>query len=250
MTEKSVSETLLQRRSIRRYEYEQVAPEDMQFIFEAIRNTPTSYNAQQYSVIDVTDPELKLKLYELTGQKQIKTCSHFLVFCADFNKIACAAAAKGESMPEIYNTADGLILGTVDASLAMMSAVTAACSRGLGTCCIGYARTAAPDAISELLCLPQHVYVVCGLAIGLPRENPDLKPKQPLGLIVHPDTYRSDDLTADLMAYDAEITRYNAGRSGTRTDNDWTGHMLGYYREAMGYTMLAVLRRRGFDPQR
>ncbi len=250
MTPKSVSETLLQRRSIRRYEYEQVAREDMQFIFDAIRNTPTSYNAQQYSVIDVTDPEIKQKLYELTGQKQIKTCSHFLAFCADFNTIACAAKAKGEPMPEIYNTADGLILGTVDASLAMMSAVTAACSRGLGTCCIGYLRTAAPDGISSLLRLPQHVYVVCGLAIGIPREIPDLKPKQPLSLIIHADTYRQDDLTPDLLAYDAEVIRYNGSRSGSKTDNDWATHMLGYYREAMGYTMLEALRHRGFDPQK
>lgn len=250
MAQKSVSETLLQRRSIRRYEYEQVSQEDMQFIFDAIRNTPTSYNAQQYSVIDVSDPILKQRLYELTNQKQIKTCSRFLAFCADFNKISCGAKAKGEAMPEIYNTADGLILGTVDASLAMMSAVTAACSLGLGTCCIGYARTAAPDEISALLKLPQHVYLVCGLAIGIPRETPDLKPKQPRELVIHRDTYRQDDMTPDLLAYDAAVTEYNANRSGAKTDNDWITHMLGYYREAMGYTMLAALRNRGFDPRK
>ena len=59
MTPKSVSETLLERRSIRRYEYDPVPDEDMHFIFDAIRNTPTSYNAQQYSVIDITAPDLK-----------------------------------------------------------------------------------------------------------------------------------------------------------------------------------------------
>lgn len=222
----------------------------MQFIFEAIRNTPTSYNAQQYSVIDITDATLKQKLYNLTGQKQISTCSHFLAFCADFNKIACAAKAKSESIPEIYNTADGLILGTVDAAMAMMSAVTAACSRGLGTCCIGYARTAAPDEISSLLKLPQHVYLVCGLSIGIPREMPDLKPKQPLSLIIHHDTYRQDDLTPDLTAYDDEVAGYNTVRSGTRSINDWTKHIIGYYKEAMDYTMLAALRQRGFDPRK
>ena len=250
MSPKSVSETLLQRRSIRRYEYEQVSQEDMQFVFDAIRNTPTSYNAQQYSVIDVSDPGLKQKLYELTGQKQIKTCSHFLAFCADFNKIACAAKAKNKTMPEIYNTADGLILGTVDATLAMMSAITAACSLGLGTCCIGYSRTAAPDEISSLLKLPKYVYLVCGLAIGIPREIPDIKPKQPQKLIIHSNTYRQDDLIPDLLAYDSEITCYNANRSGSKTSNDWVTHMLGYYREAMGYTMLTALRHRGFDPRR
>ncbi|MDE7025643.1 MAG: nitroreductase family protein [Paramuribaculum sp.] len=250
MNTKSVSETLLQRRSIRRYEYTPATNEQMQFIYEAISNTPTSYNAQQYSVIDISDPDLKLKLYELTGQKQIKTCSHFLVFCADFQKISQAAKAKQLEMPEIYNTADGLILGTVDASLAMMSAVTAAASLGLGTCCIGYARTANPAAISELLQLPDHVYVVCGLAIGVPRELPDLKPKQPQSLIIHHNHYRTDSMASDLMNYDTEVTEYNATRSGSKTTNDWTGHMLDYYQEALNYNMLEALKHRGFNPKK
>ncbi|MDE6395003.1 MAG: nitroreductase family protein, partial [Duncaniella sp.] len=80
---KSVKESLLDRRSVRRYERQEVSREDMDLIYEAIRNTPTSYNGQQFSVIDVTDQEIKLKLYALIGQKQIKTCSHFLLFLAD-----------------------------------------------------------------------------------------------------------------------------------------------------------------------
>ncbi len=70
---KDVKDTLLERRSIRRYEREAVTPKQMQFIFDAIRNTPTSYNGQQYSVIDISSQELKLKLEAITGQKQIKT---------------------------------------------------------------------------------------------------------------------------------------------------------------------------------
>lgn len=38
---KSVKDTLLDRRSIRRYEREDVSPEDMNLIYDAIRNTPT-----------------------------------------------------------------------------------------------------------------------------------------------------------------------------------------------------------------
>lgn len=248
MTPKSVSETLLQRRSIRRYEYEQVAREDMQFIFDAIRNTPTSYNAQQYSVIDVTDPEIKQKLYELTGQKQIKTCSHFLVFCADYHKIGLIAREKGVDMPPFYDTADGLIVGTVDASLAMMRALVAAEAMGLGACCIGYARTVNPAAFAQLLKLPQHVYVVCGLAIGVPREHPDIKPKEPEAALFHANSYSSDATLLDsLKEYDAEVTAYNASRSGTKSDNDWAAHIISYYSEAMGYRMLEALRQRGFD---
>ena len=80
---KTVKDTLLQRRSVRRYEREPIPADTMDFIYEAIRNTPTSYNGQQFSVIDVTDQTVKEKIYELTGQKQAKTCAHFMLFCAE-----------------------------------------------------------------------------------------------------------------------------------------------------------------------
>ena len=246
---KNVKDTLLQRRSIRRYERESISAEDMEFIYQAIRNTPTSYNGQQFSVIDVTDQQLKEQLYELTGQKQIKTCNHFLVFCADYNKIRTIANAKKIEMPPFEKTGDGVIVGIVDAALAMMSALTAAEACALGTCCIGYTRTAAPKEISQLLQLPQGVFLVCGLAIGIPREQPDLKPKQSAELIIHQNGYQNDSITELLLKYDETISEYNSTRSGAKTDNDWATHIIDYYKIAMDYKMLDALRQQGFDIQ-
>ena len=244
---KDIKSTLLERRSIRRYEREDIPAESLDFIYEAIRNTPTSYNGQQFSVIDVDDQSVKEKIYELTGQKQVKTCRNFFLFCADYNKITEIAEAKSIELPGFPLTADGVIVGVVDATLAMMNALTAAEACGLGTCPIGYARTAAPDAIARLMKLPPKVFVVCGLAIGVPREMPDIKPKQPKELMIFKNRYREDSMLPDLMAYDKEITEYNATRSGTKTDNDWAEHIVSYYREAMSYNTLDALRRRGFD---
>ncbi len=244
---KSVESTLLNRRSIRRYERDEIPQETINLIYESIRNTPTSYNGQQFSVIDIDDQSIKEQLYELTGQKQLKTCKRFLIFCADYNKIYTLAAAKSTDMPDFPMTADGVIVGIVDATLAMMSALIAAESSGLGTCPIGYARTAAPEAVAKILKLPKHVFVVCGLAIGIPREMPDLKPKQPVNLMIYHNTYRQDDMTRDLLDYDAEISEYNRTRAGAKTDNDWCNHIIDYYKEAMSYHTLNALRRRGFD---
>lgn len=244
---KSVKDTLLERRSTRRYERQHISQSNLNLIYAAIRNTPTSYNGQQFSVIDVVDQDLKIKLYELTGQKQIKTCNHFMLFCADYNKIITIAQAKEIDMPLFPHTIDGVMVGIIDASLAMMSAVVAAESCGLGTCCIGYARTAAPAEIAQLLTLPQGVFAVCGLAIGVPRETNDLKPKQPKELVIHTNKYRSDDMTDDLLKYDQRISQYNSSRSGTTSDNDWASHIIDYYREAMNYEMLNALHHQGFD---
>lgn len=243
---KSVEKTLLQRRSIRRYERDAISSEDMQFIYDAIHNTPTSYNGQQYTVIDVDDPEIKERIYEITGQKQIKTCNHFLVFCADYNKISTVARFKGIDDIPFIGTVDGLIVGVIDASLAMMSAVAAAESRGLGTCCVGYTRTVAPAQLTELLALPKGVFIVCGLAIGIPRELPDMKPKQNNALLIHHNGYRRDDMLRELMAYDRTVSLYNESRTGTKSDNDWARHITDYYREGESYHLGRFLHEQGF----
>lgn len=243
---KSVETTLLDRRSVRRYEREPVSDDDLRFIREAVRNTPTSYNGQQFSVIEVSDQAFKEQLAEVIGQKQVKTSNRVFFFCSDYNKIAVAARAKGIDNPGFENTVDGMIVGTVDASLAMMSAIVAANSRGLGCCPIGYARTVDPARISEMLGLPQGVYVVCALAVGVPREIPELKPKQPVDLVFFDNQYGTDNMAEKLLAYDRTITDYHRTRSTNASDSDWIGQMLGYYREGMGYGMLEALRKRGY----
>ena len=243
---KSVEQTLLERRSIRRYEYDPISEGDMDFIYAAIRNTPTSYNGQQFSVIDICDHDIKQKLYEITSQKQIKTCSHFLVFVADYHKMETAWKAKGVEPSVFPATADGYTVGVIDASLALMSALVAAESRGIGTCPIGYIRTADPEKVSALLQLPKGVCLVCGLALGIQRELPDLKPKQPEELLIHRNVYRSDDMADDMIRYDREIQNYNAARAGGSSDNDWVAHITDYYREGESYNSLAAAQAQGF----
>lgn len=245
---KDVKETLLKRTSVRRYEREQIPEETMDFIYDAIRNTPTSYNGQQFSVIDISDQQLKEKLYELTNQKQLKTCNRLLIFLSDYNKIEMLAKKKGLEMPPFTNTMDGVTIGIIDASLAMMSAVVAAQSAGLGSNCVGYLRTVDPKAVAELLKLPKGVFVVCGLALGIPREQPDLKPKQPASLVFHKNAYRQDNekMVEELEAYDEVVKEYNATRSGGTTTNDWVAHILDYYDHAMHYEILKYLRDQGY----
>lgn len=241
---KSVKETLLERRSIRRYERQQIEPEKMEFIHQAIRNTPTSYNGQQFSVIEVSDQSVKEQLYEITGQKQIKTSAVFMVFCLDFHKLRVAARQKGVESPAFESTIDGYTVGVIDASLAMMSALTAAESMGLGCCCVGYIRTADPVKVSEILGLPEGVSIVCGLTIGYPREMPDLKPKLPLPVVVHADRYSSDqEMEPQLRAYDQKVQDFNRSRAGEQTDNDWAEHIVGYHRHSMEHGIKAYLQK-------
>lgn len=245
----TVKKALLDRTSVRRYEREAIPQETMDFIYDAIHNTPTSYNGQQFSVIDIDDQVLKEQLYELTGQKQLKTCNRLLIFCSDYYKMSLLAKEKGLDMPPFTNTMDGTIIGIIDASLAMMSAVVAAQAAGLGSNCIGYLRTVDPAKVAELLKLPKGVFVVCGLALGIPREQPDLKPKQSNDTVFFKNSYSkdTDKLTRDLVDYDIIVKHYNETRAGGTTDNDWCGHILEYYRHAMDYKILDYLKNQGYD---
>ncbi len=244
---KTVQQALCDRVSVRRYERIPLTDAELRLIYDAILNTPTSYNGQQFSMIDVNDQAVKEQLALLIGQKQIKTCARFMVFCMDYNKIMQGAEAKGVEMPEFYDTVDGLTVGIIDASLAMMSAIVAVEALGLGCCPIGYARTKDAQAIAKMLKLPLHVMVVCGLAVGVPREHNDHKPKQPCSLVIHSNQYRQDDIKPDIAEYDKVVRQYNATRAGDTTDNDWVAHIIGYYREAMSYRMLQASRDLGFD---
>lgn len=248
----SVKKALLERTSIRRYEREAIPKETMDFIYQAIRNTPTSYNGQQFSVIDIDDQDLKEKLYELTGQKQLKTCNRLLIFCSDYHKMSVLAKEKGVDMPPFYDTMDGTIIGIIDASLAMMSAVVAAEAAGLGSNCVGYLRTVDPAQVAQLLNLPKGVFVVCGLALGIPREHPDLKPKQESDTVFFHNKYTEDDksLAENLLEYDKIVKQYNATRSGGTTENDWCAHIIDYYRHAMDYKILDYLKDQGYDIKR
>lgn len=249
---KDVKESILNRTSVRRYEREPIPQETMDFIYKAILNTPTSYNGQQFSVIDISDQSLKEELYLLTNQKQLKTCNRLLIFCSDYNKIMRLAEKKGFEAPPFTDTMDGVIIGIIDASLAMMSAVIAAEAAGLGSNCVGYLRTVDPAKVAELLHLPKGVFVVCGLALGVPREHPDLKPKQSADIVFHRNHYTDDKekMVEELEKYDEIVKHYNRTRSGSTTDNDWCDHILDYYRHAMEYRILDYLRAQGYDIKR
>ena len=133
--------------------------------------------------------------------------------------MALAERKQIPDIPPFTDTMDGVTIGIIDASLAMMSAVVAAQACGLGSNCIGYLRTVDPAKVAEIFKLPKGVFVVCGLAIGIPREHPDLKPKQPVDLVFHQNEYRQDreKMIDELEQYDETVKEYNRTRSGGTT---------------------------------
>ncbi len=73
-----------------------------------------SHFVQAYSVIYVTDQDLKIKLAELSGNRHVKDCAAFFVCCADLKRLEMACEKHGT---EIKHEEEDFIVATVDASL-------------------------------------------------------------------------------------------------------------------------------------
>lgn len=173
-------ELLKNRKSVRSYSDKEITPEDKNAILSATLRAPTAGNMMLYSIIDVTDHDLKVKLSKTCdNQPFISKAPMVLVFCADYrrwmNKFsACQCDDGTPAKPEEGN----LLLACSDALIAAQSAVIAAESLGIGSCYIGDILEQSETHI-KLFNLPEYVMPITMVVFGYPtlqqknRKQPD-----------------------------------------------------------------------------
>ena len=75
------------RRSCRVFEDRAVEPEIKKAILEAALQAPTAGNMALYTILDITDPEMKQKLsVSCDNQPFIATAPMVLILCADYRR--------------------------------------------------------------------------------------------------------------------------------------------------------------------
>ncbi|ALS29123.1 FMN reductase [Paenibacillus sp. 32O-W] len=224
----AVIDLLRKHRSIRKYKNTEVPEEHVREIILTAQAAPTSSNIQAYSVVVVRDTGKKRRLAELAGnQRQIIESPVFFVWCADLNKIRTAIRLHEDF--ELRQNVELFLLGTIDTALAAQNAVIAAESLGYGTVYIGGIRNN-PQEVTDLLELPQFVYPVFGLCVGVPDQDPDLRPRLPLAAVYHQEVYRQDGFERDIREYDQIMQHYYAvrkgGGKGGEKEKEWSREML------------------------
>ncbi|MEC8372305.1 MAG: NADPH-dependent oxidoreductase, partial [Pseudomonadota bacterium] len=203
LTTSETIETLLQRRSIRKYSDAPVTDAQVDAILQAAFRAPTSSNIQSYTVITVRDPETKQKLSVPAGnQKHIVDCPVFLAFCADLTRLEHVLQERGHTL-EDNNLEIGLV-SSIDASLVGMSAYLAADSLGIKGVMIGAVRNDAVK-IAEILELPKFVYCVFGMCLGYPVEMPQQKPRMDQNFTVHREKFQPEKIAPSVEAYDPAL---------------------------------------------
>nr|WGD73366.1 nitroreductase family protein [Bacillus subtilis] len=164
-----VIKSLTDHRSIRSYTDEPVAQEQLDQIIEAVQSAPSSINGQQVTVITVQNKERKKKISELAGGKPAmdRSSSCFPAVLRRFQPAKIALEDLHDFKMEITNGLESVLVGAVDAGIALGTATAAAESLGLGTVPIGAVR-GNPQELIELLELPKYVFPLSGtLSLGI-----------------------------------------------------------------------------------
>ncbi len=240
----SVIDLLKSHRSIRKFTDQQIEPDLLDELFRAGQGAATSSFLQGSTIVRVTNPESRKQLAGFAGnQAYVETAAEFLVFCADLKRAGNYCAKY--DMPFEGDFTEHFIIATVDVALMAQSLVTAAESVGLGICYIGGIRNN-PGPVSELLQLPRGVYPVFGLCLGYPDQNPELKPRLPLSVVVKQEVYNEEGDAEAIAEYDDRIREYYRTRTGGGHGISWSEQVATLLSEKSRPHMRDFLASKGF----
>ncbi len=219
---------------VREFEERDVSLEAIKAIVTAAQSAPTSSNLQSYSIIVIKDSAKRKELAKLCGNQEfISEAPVFLVFAPDLYRHQHVAHRSGQTYHA--NSLEMFLVAVTDAALAMENALVAAESLGLGVVPVGGVRNE-PEEVARLLELPEGVFALVGLAIGYPRENPEVKYRLKQEVVVHHERYSTTNLDLALDDYEEKIPGWSE-RVANRVANPRQGRRH----------LRASLERIGFD---
>ena len=238
-------ENLINHKSIRKFLDVTISMQFLKLMVTAGQSAASSSFFQAVTIIRVTDQEKRQKLASIAGnQEQVRSAAEFFIFCADINRSMRCCEASGHTPSKGFT--EQFIISTVDAALYAQNIVVAAESLGLGICYIGAIRND-PKEASNLLHLPQNVYPVFGLCIGYPAENPEVKPRLPLSVILKENKYDNHGEELEIEAYDRVIREYYKNRTNSQKSETWNEQIAKLLRKEARPHMREFLATQGFE---
>ena len=243
MSQNPTLDTLLAHRSIRRFEETPIPDEHVALAVAAGQQASTSSNVQAYSLLRIRDPERLSKLVELTGgQSKVARCGAFFAVCGDTRRHR--VLAERAKLP--YATRfEGFLVAAIDATLFAQNLCVAFESMGYGICYIGGLRNDL-DAVQRLLRFPRGVYPLFVLCVGVPAEDPALRPRLAPDAVLFEEHYPDDEtLLAHAARYDEVMREYYAARGST--GGSWSEKMEDQFRAAYRTSVAEHYREQGAD---
>jgi nitroreductase len=171
------------RRSIRRYQDQEIPEEDLNQVLEAIRWSPSWANTQCWEVIVIKDSGIRQKLQETLSpgnpaKKAIEEeASVVITLCG---KLERAGYKKGQSTTKY---GDWFMF---DLGIATQNLCLAAHNLNLGTVIVGLFDH---DKAKDILKVPEGYEVVALVPLGYPTKEASAPPRKEIGEFVHYDTF-------------------------------------------------------------
>jgi len=222
----AVLETMMRRKSIRRYTDRAPSDELVEAVVRAGLQAP--FAAQMGSF--------------LLSRDRARNPFHaplLFTVCVDSHRLERVMERRGWTLAT--NDLTLLLFGIQDAVLAAENLVVAGESVGLGSCFLGGAPYRASE-IAEEYALPPRVFPVVQLAMGYPAEDPPTRPRYPLSFTLFEDRYpefSDEDVERAMRAMDDGYLaqdyyrrgKYMVPLEGDRAETQtyesygWTEHM-------------------------
>ncbi len=194
----TLKETIEQRRSIRKFKPDPVAPEIVAELLEAARLAPSGSNSQPWRFKIVSDPDIKSRIAEAAfDQKFIARAPVVFVCCADIqgfidgtisgiHDLGITGFVKNNVAEVILKRTEEMKSTPVDqltpriifnVAIAVEHIVLRAVDLGLGTCWIGMFDT---GKIKAMFGWSDNILPVVLLPVGYPGENPAPRKRKPV----------------------------------------------------------------------
>ena len=177
MIDNPITDTMLSRKSIRKYTEQMPSDEMVETVVRAGQQAPFAY--QMCSLLLSRDMK-----------KNPFNAPLLFTICVDSHRHELVMARR--NWKKIENDLSLLLFGIQDASLMAENMVIAAESLAMGSCFLGDAPFIA-EKIIQAYKLPPRVFPLVQLAMGFPAEDPPPRPRYPLNFSLFEDEYPEFD---------------------------------------------------------
>lgn len=252
MIDNPVIQSMLNRRSVRKYKKEQPSDEVVETVVRAGQQAP--FASQLYSIL-------------LTRKKKAPWGAPlWFIICIDLYKLERFMKNRGWDI--ISNDVTMFLYGLQDAAYVAENMVIAAESLGMGSCYLGIQPQRARQIVRQFK-LPRRVFPLVDLVMGYPQDDFPPRPRYPLSYTLFEDRYpdlSDEDVGSAMQVMDegylaqgyyvkqkAKIKLETDRKETFSYDNySWTEHISRKWGQwdPSPNDMLAVLRDQGFNLER
>ncbi|WP_103660664.1 NADPH-dependent oxidoreductase [Lactobacillus sp. HT06-2] len=225
MIHNSTIDAQLNHKSIRKFKDTTLNQEQLETLYSVFSHTATSMFMQNASLLHITDPAKRAKIRELCGQKYVGAEGDLFIFIVDLYRNQQIRQQLGKDDGRVHTT-DIFFQAMEDTLLAYQNVANAVESMGLGYVPLGTVNDH-PLKMLETLNLPKLTFPVLALQVGVPDQEPQLKPRLPLKFTCFEEDYPTDFNVKDLADYDQVVTTYYDLRDSNRRIDSFTKQITG-----------------------